>query len=450
MFVTRLQAGLSVFPDALGRGIMHSLILLLRLFSFVVIFVITGDMTILGYMSRANAQTVDLNIQSRIDTVAAPYQVQPIPIAPSQPARQPAFVAETTCYEMNRRCLSGPELDNVVNQQAKQRKMLTATPGGADLVAELKSAATPPKRKRQIVKKLGLPISIKPTKPTHPNEPPGPPAQPTAVKFTFPLSPMYETNATKSGTLPVADGSVSFGGGFLLTTQGFRNLDVIGISAGWTSTRYARLSSKGFDTLTASGQYQLFLGAYDVTRTMLDLSHGSNLPSGQVTFNTLSLGVQNSTSFAPTFRAETVDLVTPTIVYGWQNIPLDRGLCASRLDPKTSSFCYYTDVTVTLGHTLADVRSLDNTSLALSATLGNRIADTDLVIGLGGTVTGKVFDNVPGGRDDVMVQIGPKLQYTPLKNASAALAVTYNQNFSTLAPAAWHGWIFQSTLTLSF
>ena len=44
----------------------------------------------------------------------------------------------------------------------------------------------------------------------------------------------------------------------------------------------------------------------------INLSHGSYVPSGQVSFNTLTFGVQTSTAFAPTFRAESLNLVTPT------------------------------------------------------------------------------------------------------------------------------------------
>lgn len=433
------------------------------------VFLFLGGGMALQQADRAYAQA-DLNIQSRIDAVAAPFQVQPIPIAPSsQPGRldtrtrsAPRTIVETepACVAKGRRCLSNTEIDAVFAKHATGPKLLSVAPAGTDTLAELKSEATPLDRKRQIIKTLALPINIKPSKKKvlalpvgPPNLKPGPgdaPAQPTTISFTFPSAPIYESNANRSNTLGRSDASISFGGGFTVTTQGFRNLDVIGISAGTNLVRYARLSGNSFDTLTASAQYQLFLGAYDVSSKMLDLTHGSLLPTGQVTFNTLTFGLQNSTAFSPVFHAETTSLTTPTLVYSWQNIPFSHALCATKLHADTNSFCYYADLSVTVGHTLADVRALENTNLAVSATLGDRIGNTDFLALWGTTITGRTYDNVVGGRNDVMVQFGPKLQYKPFDRITTSIGVTYNRNYSSLATANWHGWIVQSGLTLSF
>lgn len=437
-----------------------------RAFLYAMTFLATIGVLALQPLDRAYAQA-DPNIQSRIDAVAAPFQVQPIPIAPGAPSRPaPRTAVETVetepaCVAKGNRCLSNTEIDAVFAKHATGPKLFSLTPGtGTDALTELKSEATPLDRKLKIIKTLALPINIKPSKKKTlalpvgpPNIKPGPgdaPTQPTAVSFTFPNSPIYESNANRSNKLGRSDGSVSFGGGFTVTTQGFRNLDVIGISAGTSLVRYARLADKSFDTLTASAQYQLFLGAYDVTATMIPLSHGSNLPTGQVTFNTLTFGLQNSTAFSPTFHAETTSLTTPTLVYSWQNIPFTEALCATRLHKETSSFCYYADLSVTLGHTLADVRALENTNLAVSATLGDRIGNTDLVALWGTTITGRTYENVVGGRNDVMVAFGPKLQYKPVDKLTTSIGITYNRNYSSLATAQWHGWIAQSALTLSF
>lgn len=440
-----------------------------RVFSFAAFLFVAGA-TLLQEEAYAQA---DLNIQSRIDAVAAPFQVQPVlPITPgAQPARpepgtQPALrtrvVMQPACLAKGRRCLNDNEIDAIVAQHVKGPKPLSVAPGETDPASELKSSATPLARKRAIIKTLALPINIKPSKPRlltlpvgTPSIKPGPggdaaPSQPTTVRFYFPSSPMYESNATKSNALGRSDASVSFGSGFQVTTQGFRNLDVIGFSGGMNLVRYARLADRSFDTLTGSAQYQLFLGAYNVDAKMLDLTYGSNLPTGQVTFNTLTFGLQNSTTFSPIFRAETVSLTTPTLVYSWQNIPFNHELCATRMNPKVASFCYFADLSVSLGHTLSDNRLLENTSLAVSAVLGDRIGGTDFVALLNATATGRTYDNVVGGRNDLTLQIGPKLQYTPLDKVSTSIAVTYNRNYSSLAAAAWHGWIIQSGFTISF
>lgn len=438
--------------------------ILYRLFSLkIVLPSAVGAMTLLQ-IGNANAQA-DLNIQSRIDAVTQPFQVQPIPLTPSggsgipeadrQPARR-VIVRESTCFEHNHRCIDPDELDTLPRNPPKGRKTFTVQPNTAALLAELKSEKTSLLRKKEIAALIGLPIVIKSATP--PNTKPGKegkaqPVQPTTVKFIFPIGPQYESNATKSDALPHADTSIALGGGFQFTTQGFRNLDVIGVSAGTTSTRYSHLAASSLDILSATAQYQLFLGAYDVTGTPLNLSHGSDLSTGQVTFNTLTFGLQNSTAFAPTFKAETLNLLTPTVVYSWQNLPLgSEKSCMTKLHPTPdfAAFCYYSDVNLSVGHTSSDNRLQENTNFGVSTTLGDRIRDTDLTAALAASMSGKVYDNVPGGRRDLLLQIGPKLVFAPASTILTSLGVTYNKNYSSVAAAEWHGWVVQSMVQFTF
>lgn len=366
------------------------------------------------------------------------------------------FVSEPACFEKDHRCLSAAEVEALVKPRRNAPRLLTLTPSVTNALTELQSEDTPIARKQAIIKALGLPINIKPGKRkallAPPNIKPGKgedtaPTQPTTVKFIFPIGPTYESNATKSDALPHADTSLSLGGGFQLTTQGFRNLDVIGVTAGTTSTRYSHLTNSSLDILTATAQYQLFLGAYDGAGKMLDLSHGTLVPSGQVSFNTLTFGLQNSTAFAPTFRAETLNLLTPTVVYSWQNLPLSSGEpCTTKLNPRpdAAAFCYYSDVSFSVGHTSSDSHLQENTNFGGSTTLGDRIRGTDVVAALGTAMSGKVYDSVPGGRRDMLLQIGPKLQYAPASTVVTSLGVTYNRNYSNVAAAEWHGWVVQS------
>jgi hypothetical protein len=48
------------------------------------------------------------------------------------------------------------------------------------------------------------------------------------------------------------------------------------------------------------------------------------------------------------------------------------------------------------------------------------------------------------------LQIGPTLTYTPSQYIQASLPVTYNQNYSSVSAAAWHGVVVQPTLTIIF
>jgi hypothetical protein len=386
----------------------------------------------------ARAQ-VDLNIQSRIDSVAAPFQVHPIrPEAGSQgePAR---------CQNLS--CFSDEQINARFEQFLKLRQLTTAAKKHGEFAPDMVNP-----RSLSIEKKRRLLATFFP-----PNVKPGPhgepPTQPSTLKIMFPFIPLYETNATRSNIGALSDSSVSLGGGFQYTTQGFRNLDVIAFAGGSSSVRYARLSNKDFDNLTSSAAYQVFLGAYDKNGGWIDAAKGTNIPSGQITFNTLSFGVQNSTTLSPTFHAETVDLFTPNLVYGWQNVPLGNGLCAPLkpdVKPSDLSFCSSLDIAVTAGQTFSDQRSLQNASAALAANFNQKIDKTYYTVAFTSTFTAKTYENVLGGRNDFALQVGPKFSYNPSPNVSTSLWVTYNRNYSTLTAAEWHGWIIQPSLTVSF
>lgn len=74
-------------------------------------------------------------------------------------------------------------------------------------------------------------------------------------------------------------------------------------------------------------------------------------------------------------------------------------------------------------------------------------------------MTGRVYENVAGGRQDTLFQIGPALTYAPPPFTTGdggsyalllSLPVTYNQNYSTIATDAWHGGVVMPTLTIAF
>jgi len=459
--------------------------ILYRLFSRAIRLLVIGGGLMLTQLGTVHAQA-DLNIQSRIDAVTQPFQVQPVPITPDTGKARPdpdnrservVVVKQPPCLERDHHCLSPSELREHAKQRtAKSKKLNSLTKAlGPErfeqLLTDLQAVDTSMDDRQKIKRLFGLQIVITPSKPKtfvqpdiKPHPTPGKdldqaPVQPTTFKLIFPIGPIYETTATKTPVaLAHADTSITLGGGFQFTTQGVGNLDVIGVTAGTTSTRYTSLTSRNLDILSTAVQYQLFLGAYDGSGKWINLSHGSYVPSGQVSFNTLTFGVQTSTAFAPTFRAESLNLVTPTVIYGWQNLPLGGGPCTTKLAEDTAkpgqkvgaSFCYYIDVSATVGHTSSDVSLQENTNFGVSATLGDRIAHTDLVALLATAASGKVYDSVPGGRRDLLLQIGPKLQFSPAAGVSTSIAASYNQNSSTVAAAAWHGWIVQTQLSVAF
>ena len=110
-------------------------------------------------------------------------------------------------------------------------------------------------------------------------------------------------------------------------------------------------------------------------------------------------------------------------------------------------YCYYADLSLTIGQTFSDLLTQQNFNIAGGATVGWRIHHTDFVVALQTTVTSRTYTNFPGGRRDV--QVGPVLKYTR-GNFAFSLPVTYNQNFSSVAAAEWNGVVIQPTLTISF
>jgi hypothetical protein len=283
--------------------------------------------------------------------------------------------------------------------------------------------------------------------------------QPVTVKFSFPLNPTYESNVLKSNQDSPGT-SAGFGGQVQVTGPGAegRGFDLVAFSAGSASTRYSPFPSKSTDTFTVQGFYQFFIDAYGcrLDGSCIDITtktSGDKIKNvyGMITVDTLAVGVQNQTVFVPTYRTETADLLTPQVVFNRQNINLSgNSSCTSLFLPDQYNFCHYANIALAVGQTFSDVTSLQNANLAAAATLGERFNHTDFVLSITGTATGKTFENVPGGRQDLLLQIGPTLTYTPSQYIQASLPVTYNQNYSSVSAAAWHGVVVQPTLTIIF
>jgi len=173
------------------------------------------------------------------------------------------------------------------------------------------------------------------------------------------------------------------------------------------------------------------------------------------------LGFINQTAYLPGYHIETADLFTPQFTLARQNVALSDNVCSTltvagaRSTPRWGT-CYYFDLALTVGQTFSDVITQQNASVALSATPGWRIPDSDWKITLPTVATAKEYENVVGGRQDVLFQIGPTATYTlPAAKQDDpslmfSLAATYNRNYSTLSTAAWHGYIIQPTLTIAF
>jgi hypothetical protein len=314
--------------------------------------------------------------------------------------------------------------------------------------------------------------------------------QPSAVKISFPLNPTYESNILKSGNNGIPGESAGFGGNVLITTgidsRFQRPWDIVALSGGEASTRYTPNFSPSFDSVTSQAAYQMFLHAYgydpNANRPVDNLTPETPVkdlpPTGLMTFDTLAFGYQNQTSFKPTFRIENADIFTPQVTLGRQNIglyePSGRPCIIGTVDlsPGGSdhrSFCYYANLSLTAGQSFSDVKSLQNFNVAASATLGAKLT-SEWSLTLPATATAREFEDVIGGRRDLLLQVGTALNYNPSSSLkltcppppnlacsngeavsySFSLPLTFYKNYSTLATARWSGFIVMPTLTFAF
>jgi hypothetical protein len=226
--------------------------------------------------------------------------------------------------------------------------------------------------------------------------------------------------------------------------------------------------------LTAQAGYQYLIHAYYFDKNGNSISPDQNhVPtSNATTFDTVSFGVLNQTTFAPTFQQKTADLFTPQVTLARQNFdladpkaPLCFGEAGSSQSPMpvkstpiSRNFCYFMDLSLTAGQTFSDVATLQNTNVAISATVGTRFNHTGWSLAGQTVVTSRSYENVPGGRQDFLLQVGPLLSYAPAPTTTSlgsvsvtfSLPVSYYQNYSTVSKDAWSGIIVQPTLTVAF
>jgi len=449
-----------------------------------------------GPADEARAQ-VDLNLQSRIDTFSPPLSVKPLPPPETKPGTYcnalrpdcpPIDAAEANrllagaIRSINTRigAALGPaktietlkSLRPTKTAEAQARDWLTACAGkldsGQDLaacltnrlrelqqksVAVLRATLLQLTTKRKLLT-LALPVSPINFKATT--------AQPTKFTILLPFNPTYESNVLKSNQNVNSDTSFGFGGGVQLVTAGARPFDLIALSAGTASARYAAFPSKSLDTVTAQGAYQYFIGAsaYRADGSSFDPARPNQTApvANMTTVETVAFGFQNATAYVPTFHRETADLFTPQITLARQNMLVGSAKpcrTSATSDANKDGFCHYLDLSLTLGQTFSDQIVQQNASIAGAANLGWRIDETDFKLALQTVATARAYTNFAGGRQDVLLQTGPVLTYSPAPVPGApvfnfAVSIIYNRNFSSLSAAEWNGVVIQPTLTIGF
>jgi len=443
--------------------------------------IVAGVAVLVGASSQAQAQ-VNPNIQTQLDIILPPILVQPLtgPVTPEldkiyiQAAnkcvifdeRSKQFAARFLNFNLN---LKRDFHDVTAENLKRDFHDVTAEDVKNALEMYYGNASS-----RNSAKFRGFAAAVPPLTDCKIR-------QPVTAKVSFPFNPTYETNILKSGNNSSPGESAGFGGSMQVTAgvgNGDRPWDLVTIGGGEASTRYTPKFSPSVDGLSSQVQYQMFLHAYgynpDTKMPVKDIDPTSPYipPTGMITFDTLTFGYQNQTAFTPTFKAEKADLLTPQATLSRQNIGLSDQVCGT-VDNKGNDgrgYCYYANFSLTAGQTFSDVKTLQNVNFAASATLGWNI-DPAWSVTLPATATAKSFEDVIGGRRDLLLQLGPVLSYTGNKvpvicSARAlkespfcadestkftfSLPVTYYRNYSTLSTAAWSGWVIMPTLTIAF
>lgn len=407
----------------------------------------------LGSSLQVHAQ--DLNAQTQA-TITAPLSVAP----PADVVSSPLAHISQQKLPANPRAACVPQLeqlksaaDRVSAMPADEKKAFLArlnTTAKLDQISEIqKFISQHPRKCVEFFTSLSIqpgPIVLSATT-----------AQPTKVKVSLVLNPTYETDVLKSGNNSSPGESAGFGSNVLITTAGLRPWDLYSISAAEGSSRYTPFSSQSTDVVNSYLAYTAFLhaDAYSQDGTLLhDLEPNKSLPNVPVqnmaTIDTVTFGIQNQALFVPTFHRETVDFATPQVTLSRQNINLDGADLSCSLPLK--AFCDFASVFLNVGQSFSDVPTQQNFNVAESATIGRRI-DGDWTIQLQGTATGKEYEHVVGGRQDLLLQVGPALTYIHQYSdyaISFQLPVTYYKNYSTLSAAAWSGLVIQPTLSIAF
>lgn len=433
-----------------------------------VCIVVTAVAAFFGSVVSGQAQ-VGPNIQTQANILSAPIVI--VPLAPPDTLEGPRLSAATAkAFGLPGPCRpteaqARKEFDKIFDKRLtkdKPRGLSTASAPLLTIFSMLFQDEREPFRR-----------NLSATQPVNFQDCHG---QPTMLKASLLVNPTYETNALKAGVNGSSDGSFDAGGGVLVTTGlgDKRPYDLIFLNMQTASSRYATYSAKGIDTFTAQAGYQYLIDAYyyDEKGNPLIVSK-DNVPGDKaVTYDTVSFGFLNQTTYEPNFRKATTDLFTPQITLARQNIDLGDPLelCAPRValppppgakpnsPPANANFCYYMDLSLTVGQTFADVPTLQNANVAVSATVGQRFGGTDWTLAGQAVLTSRSYENVPGGRQDFLVQGGPVLSYSPAQvttsrgNLSFAftLPVNYYQNYSSVSKNAWSGFIVQPTFTLAF
>jgi hypothetical protein len=238
----------------------------------------------------------------------------------------------------------------------------------------------------------------------------------------------YASNANQTNIDIIADSIDSQNANLLVLVPAGREEDTVSFLLGSTDTRYANLNSSSFDALNGSITYTRLLGR---RQTAEGLNTG-----GTATTDILTVGLDGTSVYESGFGAEEIAIATPSIGWSRSNIGLGNNLCGAK---GSESYCYYADVSVSLGESLADVQSQINSWAVAQMTVGWRPPVKNLSVWATGSMQGAVYSDFPGGRQDLIFIGTGNLSWLAAPNITMSAGVKFTQQISSQSDLDWNG-----------
>ncbi len=250
----------------------------------------------------------------------------------------------------------------------------------------------------------------------------------TVVRGSASTGYTYASNANQTDIDIIADSIGSQNTNVLMLVPAGREEDTVSFLLGATDTRYANLNSSSFDALNGSITYTRLLGRRQT-------AEGLNT-SGTATTDIFTLGLDGTSVYEPGFGAEEISIATPSIGWSRSNIGLGNGTCGAK---GNEAYCYYADVSVSLGESLADVQDQTNSWAEIDTTLGWRPAVKNLSVWATGSVQGAVYSDFPGGRQDLIFIGTGNVSWLAAPNITMSAGVKFTQQLSSQTDLDWNG-----------
>lgn len=134
------------------------------------------------------------------------------------------------------------------------------------------------------------------------------------------------------------------------------------------------------------------------------------------------------------FSVHTATTRTPAVEWSLEGINIGGPTCGG-------ANCFVARLGAAAGHTwFESVPALDNAFAGVSAGLDWNIRPGELVLRLGGGITGRVYEHNPDDRDDITYSLSAALAWVINPNVSMTAAITYTRLDSSISAVEWEGY----------